>query len=90
MALDGGYGIVEAVVVVETNQRMYNLTVDGAHTFFVGDGAWLVHNTYLIIVSGQTLFLGETQSIKHQKELLRLVIEQIVVDDDGNSLAVGV
>jgi hypothetical protein len=24
---------------------MYNLTVDEAHTFFVGDGAWLVHNT---------------------------------------------
>jgi HNH/Endo VII superfamily toxin with a SHH signature len=23
---------------------MYNLTVDGAHTFFVGDGQWLVHN----------------------------------------------
>lgn len=24
---------------------MYNLTVDTAHTFFVGDGRWLVHNT---------------------------------------------
>jgi hypothetical protein len=24
---------------------MYNLTVDEAHTFFVGDGQWLVHNT---------------------------------------------
>ena len=24
---------------------MYNLTVDTAHTFFVGDGQWLVHNT---------------------------------------------
>jgi hypothetical protein len=23
---------------------MYNLTVDEAHPFFVGDGAWLVHN----------------------------------------------
>jgi hypothetical protein len=23
---------------------MYNLTVDEAHTFFVGNGAWLVHN----------------------------------------------
>lgn len=30
--------------------------------------------------------LYETQSIKHQKELLRLVIDQIVVDDDGNIL----
>jgi hypothetical protein len=25
-------------------QEMYNLTVDEAHTFFVGDGEWLVHN----------------------------------------------
>jgi hypothetical protein len=25
--------------------EMYNLTVDEAHTFFVGDGEWLVHNT---------------------------------------------
>jgi hypothetical protein len=24
--------------------EMYNLTVDEAHTFFVGDGQWLVHN----------------------------------------------
>jgi hypothetical protein len=24
---------------------MYNLTVDDAHTFFVGEQAWLVHNT---------------------------------------------
>ena len=24
---------------------MYNLTVDTAHTFFVGDRQWLVHNT---------------------------------------------
>jgi hypothetical protein len=23
---------------------MYNLTVDTAHTFFVGEGQWLVHN----------------------------------------------
>ncbi len=23
---------------------MYNLTVEGAHTFYVGDGQWLVHN----------------------------------------------
>jgi hypothetical protein len=26
---------------------MYNLTVDDAHTFFVGEQAWLVHNTCL-------------------------------------------
>lgn len=25
-------------------QEMYNLTVEDAHTFFVGDEQWLVHN----------------------------------------------
>jgi hypothetical protein len=36
---------VSAVLVIaDANQRMYNLTVDEAHIFFVGDGAWVVHN----------------------------------------------
>ena len=41
---DGTTGMVQAVVVVQRRQPMYNLTVADAHTFFVGDGAWLVHN----------------------------------------------
>ena len=35
---DGTTGIVDAVVIVAEPQRMYNLTVADAHTFFVGDG----------------------------------------------------
>jgi hypothetical protein len=42
---DGGYGTVSSTRVIDdANQRMYNLTVDEAHTFFVGEGQWLVHN----------------------------------------------
>ncbi|MBI4492852.1 MAG: hypothetical protein HY690_08685, partial [Chloroflexi bacterium] len=41
---DGGFGIVHALALEHQPQRMYNLTVAGAHTFFVGDGQWLVHN----------------------------------------------
>lgn len=37
-------GEVESVTTEETSQEMYNLTIDEAHTFFVGDGQWLVHN----------------------------------------------
>lgn len=37
--------IVTNVERLETPQMMYNLTVDTAHTFFVGEGEWLVHNT---------------------------------------------
>ncbi len=43
MSLDGN-GTVESIAVVVDPQPMYNLTVDEAHTFFVGDGDWLVHN----------------------------------------------
>lgn len=40
----GEYGIVQAVEFVYQPQPMYNLTVGQAHTFFVGQGRWLVHN----------------------------------------------
>ncbi|NJO82380.1 MAG: hypothetical protein HC828_05880 [Blastochloris sp.] len=41
---DGSYGRVDAVRVEVRTQRMYNFTVADAHTYFVGDDAWLVHN----------------------------------------------
>lgn len=41
---DGGYGVVENISILHTAQPMYNLTVDTAHTFFVGGVAVLVHN----------------------------------------------
>jgi hypothetical protein len=41
---EGEYGAIEAVRTVEKSQPMYNLTVEKAHTYFVGDGQWLVHN----------------------------------------------
>jgi intein/homing endonuclease len=41
---DGRYGVVQAIVVRAKPQVMYNLTVHGDHTFFVGAGEWLVHN----------------------------------------------
>lgn len=37
--VDSTTGMVQAVVIVERRQPMYNLTVAVAHTFFVGDGA---------------------------------------------------
>jgi RHS repeat-associated protein len=42
---DGGYGLVEDIKVLQQPQVMYNLTVARAHTFFVGQQRWLVHNT---------------------------------------------
>ena len=42
---DGEYGVVQAVEVEQRPQVMFNLTVATAHTFFVGDQQWLVHNS---------------------------------------------
>jgi len=41
---DGSSGTVEAVSHTQRPQVMYHLTVDTAHTYFVGDGLWVVHN----------------------------------------------
>jgi hypothetical protein len=46
---DGSYREVEAIEFIHQPQVMYNLTVDEAHTFFVGDGQWLVHNTCTLL-----------------------------------------
>jgi len=40
----GTFGTVQKVRREQHQQTMYNLTVDHAHTFFVGNGQWLVHN----------------------------------------------
>lgn len=37
-------GTVEAIRFTVAPQLMYNFTVATAHTYFVGDGQWLVHN----------------------------------------------
>jgi hypothetical protein len=40
----GSYGVVEVLEVEPRPQVMYDLTVDVVHTYFVGEGQWLVHN----------------------------------------------
>ena len=39
-----GSGVVSSVTWLRGQDQMYDLTVDVAHTFFVGDAGWLVHN----------------------------------------------
>ena len=41
---DGSYGVVERIKVVEEAQVMYDLSIAETHTYFVGQGQWLVHN----------------------------------------------
>ena len=42
--VDGAYGRVTRIALEARPQVLYNLTVATAHTFFVGDDGWLVHN----------------------------------------------
>lgn len=67
---DGRYGEVEAVEVVEQPQAMYNLTVAKAHTYFVGEGRWLVHNSCLpgwIIDANTLVSYGKTLETAYKK-----------------------
>ncbi len=51
---DGGYGEVEGFTLERHTQRMFNLTVDEAHTFFVGERQLLVHNACAGVITGYT------------------------------------
>jgi len=42
---DGRFGSVQQVIREQRTAVMYNLTIANAHTFFVGEAGWLVHNT---------------------------------------------
>jgi hypothetical protein len=42
---DGSSGVVGKIELEHSSQLMFNLTVDEAHTFYVGSQEWLVHNS---------------------------------------------
>lgn len=63
------------------NQIMFNLTVDQVHTFFVGDGKWLVHNTCPI--KGRAQVTDPNHAPKVTTEAQRL---QGLQDPYGNDL----
>ncbi|WP_229778747.1 polymorphic toxin-type HINT domain-containing protein [Deinococcus knuensis] len=42
---DGTTGLVANVTTVGQTREMFNLTVSEAHTYYVGQDGWLVHNT---------------------------------------------
>ncbi|WP_156952911.1 polymorphic toxin type 47 domain-containing protein [Deinococcus frigens] len=41
---DGTVGVIANVVTVQQTREMFNLTVSEAHTYYVGQEGWLVHN----------------------------------------------
>ncbi|UBV44770.1 HINT domain-containing protein (plasmid) [Deinococcus taeanensis] len=41
---DGTIGLVANVINVQKAKEMFNLTISEAHTYYVGQAGWLVHN----------------------------------------------
>ncbi len=81
--LDGTYGVVDKVQAVHKPQRMYNLTVEDAHTFFVGDEHWLVHNC----PSDAGFTGGNSKTIKNvkiKKNMVRVDLEYPTGGSTGN------
>ena len=64
---DGGWGVVNSVAFDSDPAVMYNLTVATAHTFFVGEGEWLVHNSSCPLPRGGTYRLVD----RHTREVVR-------------------
>jgi hypothetical protein len=44
--LDGDYGVLDSVVIVDETQTMYDLDVETVDTFAVGDGASMTSTSY--------------------------------------------
>jgi len=42
---DGRYDVINSLHIVSGREVIYNLTVAQDHTYTVGDGQWVVHNT---------------------------------------------
>jgi hypothetical protein len=83
---DGSYGEVEAIEFIQQPQVMYNLTVDEAHTFFVGDGQWLVHNDCGYPGFGE---LGWTNYQRHPQGLSPGIYEYHSWGDENGPIYVG-
>lgn len=49
---NGGSSMITAIVAIPQAQVMFNLTVIQAHTFYVGEGQWLVHNQCSSLLGG--------------------------------------
>jgi len=92
---NGTTGLVAAIEFINDSQLMYNLTVVAAHTFFVGDGQWLVHNTCGgKVANGHAYNLhvidrGEFPEINNRQEFADLIDDIIQRPDENKALTGG-
>lgn len=71
---DGSVGTVANVITVQQTQEMFNLTVDEAHTFYVGKDGWLVHNCSILTDSQLT-------------DLARIRAQRLQATNPGNGVS---
>ncbi|MFN8509828.1 MAG: Hint domain-containing protein [Deinococcaceae bacterium] len=65
---DGTFGTVVYVNTLAETRKMYNLEVQSAHTFFVGQNGWLTHNSCDKILSNSVVgILEKPQGITDKK-----------------------
>lgn len=86
---DGDYELVWFKWNIEKTQEMYNFTVDTAHTYFVGEGQWLVHNACKPFEVGMTDDLyaksevGDGLQIHHAPQ--QVPANEVIPGYDGSS-----
>ena len=78
--LDGSYGMVEGFRTEIRPVVMWDLTVQGVHTFAVGEGEWVVHNKDCVIGGMEDLEGG----IKPWEHDLRLKLTPSLGNTDAN------
>ncbi len=81
-----GEGTVEVVMFTTAPQMMYNFTVATAHTYFVGEGKWLVHNDCGKVALGLENYLGSFSTEKGASSYTKWFDDGVVgLEDLGSS-----
>lgn len=79
---DGTYGTVRAIEKQKRPQIMYNLTVDTAHTYFVGRQQWLVHNDCWLTPGGRRVDPDHLDKIYYERGFDDWELDDIIDDYD--------
>lgn len=93
---DGAAGKVTRIRTLRQRRVMYNLTVAAAHTFFVGEGQWLVHNECPFEIASKiaqghayTKHLGDFPGVRTQEEFEAVILDVLRNAEDQKELRNG-
>ena len=82
-------GVVSSVYEVTRPQPMYNFTVDIAHTYFIGNNQWLVHNCKISMeeaLDRASEFFDPNIDIRTVESSTGVQFIQEFIDADGNRI----